>query len=389
LKDVSLVIVAAGRGERAGGGVAKQFRPLGGIPMWRWSVNTAERLYLSGLLRECVLVVPEAELESIRGHGQSFTLPFIATAGGAERQDSVLRGAESASGEHILIHDAARPFLSVALFKRLAAALDDDYGVLPLLPVTDALKRSDSEGVLSSFPRENLWLTQTPQGFPRDMLIQALRSHPCGAKDEGEVWEAAGHPLRSVKGERSNIKITWEEDFILAESLIHRDYRTGIGYDIHPLIPGEKFILGGVTFPDFPLGFLGYSDGDVLVHTVCDALLGAAGLSDIGMLYPAGDPQYKGIASTLLLADVVKRVDREGWTLEWIDCVISAQEPRLAQSLPLMVSTIEERFLREWRGRLHLKAKSGEGIGEIGHSHAVVCRSVATLSRRSLPCALE
>ena len=389
MKDVSLVIVAAGRGERAGGGVAKQFRPLAGIPLWRWSVNTAERLYLRGLLRECVLVVPAAELESIRGQASSFAVPFIVTAGGAERQDSVLRGAVAASGSHVLVHDGARPFLTVALFERLVAALDDDYGVLPLLPVSDALKRSDAEGDLSSFPRDNLWLAQTPQGFPRDRLIQALRSHPTGAKDEGEVWEAAGHPLRSVKGERSNIKITWEEDFILAESLIHRDYRTGIGYDIHPLIPGEKFILGGVTFPDFPLGFLGYSDGDVLVHTVCDALLGAAGLSDIGLLFPAGDPQYKGIASTLLLADVVKRVEREGWTLEWIDCVISAQEPRLAQSLPLMVSTMEELFPLEWRGRLHLKAKSGEGVGEIGHSHAVVCRSVATLSRRSLPCALE
>ncbi|MDI9370325.1 MAG: 2-C-methyl-D-erythritol 2,4-cyclodiphosphate synthase, partial [Synergistota bacterium] len=374
MKDVSFVVVAGGKGERTGGSVPKQFRPLAGFPLWRWSVNTAERLFLRGLVKECVLVLPAGDLDSTGREVRSFKVPVVVTAGGAERQESVLRGIDAASGEYVLIHDGARPFLSVSLAERLVAALDREHGVLPLLPVSDALKLSDEDGALSPFPRENLWITQTPQGFPRKALISVLRSHSGGAKDEGEAWSDSGLPLRSVKGERTNIKITWEEDFAMAEGIAQRAFRTGIGYDIHPLVPGRRYILGGVEFPDFPLGFSGHSDGDVLVHAVCDALLGAAGLGDIGMLYPASDDKYKDMASTILLKDVVDRVEGEGWSLEWIDCVISAQLPRLAPSLPRMIETMEGFFPASWRGRLHLKAKSGEGIGDVGYSRSVVCR---------------
>ena len=292
-----------------------------------------------------------------------------------------MRGVRVASKTFVLVHDGARPFLSFALVERLLAALTPECGVVPLLSVSDALKKINEENVPLPCSRENLWLTQTPQAFHREKLLSVLALHGGGAKDEGEAWSSAGLPLRSVRGERKNMKVTWEEDFSLAELWIQRTFRTGIGYDIHPLVPGRKFILGGMEFPDFPLGFAGYSDGDVLVHAVCDALLGAAGLGDIGMLYPAGDPAYKNIESIFLLADTVRRVEEEGWALEWIDSVICAQEPRLASSLPYMIAKMEDVFPVPWKRRMNLKVKSGEGIGSVGSCHSIICHSVATLSR--------
>ena len=383
MKETSLVIVAAGKGERAGGacGTAKQFRTLGGICLWKWSASAGERLYARGRVHECVLVVPEIALDAVHRETIGWKAPFRVVPGGAERQESVLRGIEAASGEYVLVHDGARPFLSEELAGRLIDSLTPDCGVIPLLPVSDALKKTGDDRTLVAFPREGLWLSQTPQGFPRKKLVSVLTSHGGGAKDEAEAWISAGFPLLQVKGERKNIKITWEEDFALAESYVQRTVRTGIGYDIHPLVPGRRFILGGVDFPDFPLGFAGYSDGDVLVHAVCDALLGAAGMGDIGLIYPAGDPAYRNIASIRLLADTARRVEQDGWTLEWIDSVICAQEPKLTGSLPRMISTMEEVFPEAWRGRLHLKAKSGERVGPVGESHSIVCHSAATLWR--------
>ena len=279
MKEASLVIVAAGKGERAGGagGTAKQFRPLAGIPLWKWSASAGERLFNKNVLHECILVVPESAVESVQRETLGWKIPFFVVPGGAERQESVVRGIRAASREYVLVHDGARPFLSGALVERLLESLTDEYGVAPLLPVSDALKKTGEDGAFSPFPREGLWVTQTPQAFHREKLLSVLQTHGGGAKDEAEAWIAAGHPLRSVRGERKNIKITWEEDFSLAELYVQRTFRTGTGYDVHPLVPGRRFILGGVEFPEFPLGFAGYSDGDVLAHAVCDALLGAAG----------------------------------------------------------------------------------------------------------------
>ena len=380
MKSCSFLLVAAGRGSRAGGGLPKQFRLLGGRPLWEWSARTAEMLYRAGEIMEIILVVPPGREEEFKRAAEAFSCPFFITPGGAERADSVLKGVEAARGEAVLVHDAARPFLSAALCRRLLGALAPDRGVVPLLPAADALKRRGEDGHLEAFPREGLFLTQTPQAFWTLELKDCLERFGRGVKDEGEAWIASGRELRSAEGERKNMKITWEEDFTLAESLFSRTYRAGSGYDIHPLVPDRPFILGGVAFPDFPLGFKGYSDGDVLVHTLCDALLGGAGLGDIGMLFPAGEEKYRNISSLLLLEDVGKRVFLEGWTLEWFDGVICAQKPPLAAALPAMISAMEGVLPSRWKGRIHLKAKSGEGIGAVGECGAVVCSGIATLS---------
>ena len=380
MKSCSFILVAAGKGERAGGSLPKQFRLLGGRPLWEWSFLAAEKLHREGEILETVLVVPPGREDDFRRAAEKYSCPFSITEGGSERSASVRSGVGAAEGEYVLIHDAARPFLSVSLCRRLLEVADPDGGAVPLLAAADAMKCRDKDGNLSAFPREGLFLTQTPQIFPTLQLKEVLERYGRGAKDEAEAWIDSGRELRSVEGERKNMKITWEEDFTLAEALFSKTSRTGVGYDIHPLVPDRTFILGGVPFPDFPLGFRGYSDGDVLVHTLCDALLGAAGLGDIGLLYPAGEIKYHNISSLLLLEDVGRRVYALGWSLEWFDGVICAQEPRLAPFLPAMIAAMEGVLPPEWQNRLHLKAKSGERTGTVGECGAVVCSGSATLS---------
>lgn len=376
----SLVVVAAGRGERAGGDAPKQYRRLGGRMMWEWSALLADNLFAAGAAREVVFVVPAGDEPLFSEKLSAFSCPFSVTAGGAERKDSVLNGLRCAKGDFVLVHDGARPFASTGLCLRVMESVTEERGIVPLLPVSDALKKEETTGVFQPFPREGLFLTQTPQGFPTEKLVRALRSHGEGAKDEGEAWIRAGHDLGAVPGDRSNTKITWPEDFALGESRLRRTFRTGIGYDIHPLVPGRRFTLGGVVFPDFPLGFRGHSDGDPLVHALCDAILGGAGLGDIGTLYPATDLKYKDMSSLVLLEDTARRASSAGWSLEWADCVVIAQEPRLSSRLQDMVRTMEQVLPAEWRKRVHLKAKSGEGEGAVGNCSSVICHAAATLS---------
>ncbi len=376
----SLVIVAAGRGERAGGNGPKQYRMLGGRMLWEWSALLAEKLVAADFVRDVVFVVPPGDECLFTEKLSDYSFPFSVTAGGEQRKDSVVKGLRCAKGEYVLVHDGARPFADPELCVRVMASVTDNRGAVPLLPVSDALKREEKNGTFQPFPREGLFLTQTPQGFQKNKLEKALLSHGNGAKDEGEAWVLAGYDLAAVDGDRRNMKITWPEDFALGESRFQRSFRTGIGYDVHPLVPGRRFILGGVHFPDFPLGFRGHSDGDPLVHALCDAILGGVGLGDIGNLYPASDMKYKNISSLLLLEDAAGRVSSAGWSLEWADCIVIAQEPRLGSCLQDMIKAMEAVLPPCWKNRLHLKVKSGEREGAVGNCCSVICHAAATLS---------
>ena len=380
MKNFSLVVAAAGRGERAGGELPKQYRTLGGRMLWEWSALLAEGLFADGKISEAVFVTPPGDEELFKERLAPLSCPCRTTAGGAERNDSVLKGLLLARGEYALVHDGARPFATADLCSRVMARVTGEEGVVPLLPVQDALKKKDGSGRLSPSSRDGLYITQTPQGFHRDLLISALSDRGRGSRDEGEAWVNAGRPLESVRGEAGNVKITWPEDFRLAEARFQRTFRTGLGYDVHPLAPGRRFILGGIPFPDFPLGFIAHSDGDPLIHALCDGVLGAAGLGDIGTAYPASDEKYRDISSLFLLEDSARRTAALGWALEWADCVVIAQRPKLADKLEAMTSAMNAVLPLPWRGRLHIKAKSGEGEGAPGRCETVICHAAVTLS---------
>jgi len=386
LIEWSCVLVAAGRGSRQGGPAPKQFLMLGGLPVWFWSARIFDRLFLEGTLAELVVVHAAGEKESFRPWIEELSIPVILTEGGSQRWNSVLNGLSNSSGTYAMVHDAARPFLTEGLCRRLMAAVDEDIGAVPCVPVRDSLKIAGDDGVVTTSPidRTILRAAQTPQCFPRAALFEAL-SRQGACADEAEAWCAQGSPLREVRGESGNFKITYAEDFDMASSMAENRtfYRTGFGFDVHPLTPGNGIVLGGISIRS-ALCSQGHSDGDGLCHAISDALLGAAGLPDVGVLFPASDSAYRGAYSLDLLRDAVALVDKEGWSVEWVDAVIHIQEPRLAEFTDQITRNLDGVLAGigpAYRPRVNVKVKSGELSGVVGNSEAFQCFAIATLRK--------
>jgi 2-C-methyl-D-erythritol 4-phosphate cytidylyltransferase/2-C-methyl-D-erythritol 2,4-cyclodiphosphate synthase len=287
-----------------------------------------------------------------------------------------------------MVHDAARPFVGEGLLRALMEAAAPTVGAVPVIPVAEAVKRVDPGGKVRAVDREGLYTTQTPQSFFRETLTRVLAESNASFKDEAEAWLAAGLELRCVEGERLNFKVTWPEDLELARALVASRknrggeslVRTGIGYDVHRLVPERALVLGGVTIPS-PLGLLGHSDADVLAHAVADALLGAAGQPDIGNLFPASDEGYKNADSMELLRRVVERVKGYRWEIAWVDAVIEAQVPRLNAHLPAIKEKLSALLNPGGGPCINVKAKSAEGTGDPGSGKSMVCYAVVTLTR--------
>mgnify|MGYP002622329732 CR=1 FL=1 len=367
-KNFSFIIVAGGKGSRMGG-ERKQFSILDGKPLWKWSADKANEL--NEFISEIILVIPSDYDEKILPD-ENYKIPLKIIKGGSERAESVLNGLKASECEYVLVHDAARPFASKNLFLSLMAKTENDVGVVPVLPVSDALKRIDDEKI-SCVEREGLYITQTPQSFHREKLINAVTKN-LKAKDEAEAWENFGLKLDYVKGEKLNFKITFQDDMLIAKSLVNNKIiRTGIGYDVHRLVPERKLILGGVKIQDSNLGLLGHSDADILTHAIMDSILGAAGLEDIGNIFSADDEKFKGADSMKLLEEVMKLVKAEGWKVEFVDAVVEAQVPRLNKYKPAIKNNLGKFF------DVNIKFKSPEEIDDAGRGLAMKCRAVATL----------
>ena len=369
-KSVSFVIVAGGKGSRMGG-EKKQFMLLNGRPLWRWSYD----ILTPECVKESILVIPQGS--EVNHVPENLTVPLKIAYGGKERAESVLNGLKEAACDYVLVHDAARPFLSLNLIHSLIDATDETHGAVPVLPVSDALKKIDGDNI-SCINRDGLYITQTPQSFPREKLIEAVSKNP-GAKDEAEAWKKCGHELRHVKGERLNFKVTWPEDMIIARALTEGITRTGTGYDIHRLVPERKLILGGIEI-DSPLGLLGHSDADLLTHSVMDAILGAAGLPDIGNLFPASDERFRGADSIELLREVMRMISAEGWHVEFVDAVVKAQVPRLNAYRERVIESMKRFF------EFNVKFKSAEHIDDSGDGLSMSCWAAATLRRSENEC---
>ena len=378
MNNYSFIIVAGGKGSRMGQ-TKKQFLTLGNLEVWNWSANTASELHNNGI-KEIVLVIPtdSHNLKSQILNDWDKNIPLKIVFGGNERAISVLNGLEAAENDFVMVHDAARPFVTKNLLIALMNATDENTGVIPLLPVSDALKKVDNNQNISSVNRDSLYATQTPQSFNRLRLINAVKKYPL-AKDEAEAWLSEGLNLKYVDGEKLNFKITWHDDMKIAESLVSQKIiRTGIGWDIHRLVPDRDLILGGVLIPS-NVGLLGHSDADVLTHAIMDAILGAAGLPDIGNLFPAKDSKFKNANSLELLKIVLDLVHNDSWDIEWLDCVIQAQIPKLNAYIPDMKKNLTHLFDSEI---VNIKAKSAEFIDDSGAGLSMTCNVIATLSKK-------
>ena len=376
----SFLIVAAGSGSRLGG-APKQFRQLGGRPVWRWSCDTALSLRESGHVLDIVLVLPEGQIEELLP--ECGKLGIKAVRGGATRSGSVLNGLTECRAPYVLIHDAARPFITETLSVRLTEEAEKCGAAVPLLKCSDALKKTDGSSIYPE-DRNNYFLTQTPQAFRREDLITIMRES-VSADDEASLWIASGRKIAQVCGEEANFKITtkfdWDMACALAGNMI--EIRVGHGYDIHKLVRGRPLVIAGVNVEGSELGLLGHSDADLVTHAVMDALLGAAGEPDIGTIFPANDEKWKDADSTELLHKVLSMLAAKGWKPDWVDATLNAQQPRLGH----LISNFKDKLNNELGGSsgspvFNIKVKSAEGCGSAGRGECMICHCVAAISRR-------
>lgn len=382
---VTAIIAAAGEGRRLGAGMPKQLLEIGGRTILERSVSA----FVGHDRVDDVIVVLPAALVNAPGTWTAATPPPAVriVAGGARRQDSVANAFDSVSGDSdvVLVHDAARPFITAELISRAIDAAAEHGAAIVAVPVRDTVKRVESRGnsrvVADTIPRDSVYLAQTPQAFRRDVLRDAVALGRSGvdATDEAMLAERAGHAVHIVEGDPSNVKITTADDLELARrGGASAVVRIGTGYDLHRLVEGRPLVLGGVTIPS-ERGALGHSDADVVCHAVTDAVLGAAGAGNIGQRYPDTDPTWKGASSIELLRDSVRHVGAAGFAVENVDVSVVLERPKIAPFLSDIQARVAE-ALRVEPSRVSVKGKTNEGLDAIGRGEAIAAHAVALLS---------
>ncbi|HVZ68853.1 MAG TPA: bifunctional 2-C-methyl-D-erythritol 4-phosphate cytidylyltransferase/2-C-methyl-D-erythritol 2,4-cyclodiphosphate synthase [Rhizomicrobium sp.] len=371
---IAALIVAGGRGERAGGGVAKQYRPLLGKPVLSWTVDAFRDA-------DPVQVVIGADDSAAFEAAMSGRKILAPATGGPNRQESVRLGLEALaahSPEFVLIHDAARPLASSALIARVKDALHSGAeAVVPVLPVTDALKRREENG-LPAVSRDGLFRAQTPQGFRFDAILAAHRAQRGReAVDDIAIAENAGMKITTVAGDERNLKITAAEDFALAESLMGGQFRTGMGLDAHRFGPGDHVWLCGLKIPH-SAGLIGHSDADAGLHALTDAILGAIGSGDIGQHFPPTDERWRGASSDKFLKHASDLVTKAGGSVVHCDVTLICEAPKVSPHREAMRKRIAE-ILNLDVSRVSVKATTTEGMGFTGRREGIAAQAVATI----------
>ncbi len=399
---VTAIIAAGGRGVRFGGTRPKQLIEVGGEPILLRSVRA---FATHPSIAEVIVALPDELAANPPAYLQSPRVRIV--AGGARRQDSVANAfrAASASSDVIVVHDAARPFASAALIERTIAIAAESGAAVAAAPARDTVKfvAGPGEGpaeagydvrVLETLPRERVFLAQTPQAFRRGVLADALRLAE-DATDEATLAEKAGHCVRIVEGEATNIKITTPDDLAMAEAIANpsairhapsavakppRTGRAGIGYDVHRLVDARPLILGGVTIPS-ERGALGHSDADVVCHAVTDAILGALSLGDIGRHFPDTDPRWKDANSLDLLARAVAMAGECGYEIGNVDVTVILERPKIKDHIDAIRATLA-RTLGIDVARVSVKGKTNEGLDAIGRGEAIAAHAIALTRAR-------
>jgi 2-C-methyl-D-erythritol 4-phosphate cytidylyltransferase/2-C-methyl-D-erythritol 2,4-cyclodiphosphate synthase len=369
------LIVAAGSGSRMGGGVPKQYQLLGGKPVVRWAV---EALIGHPAIKTTRVVIGRGQQELALAALAGIDLgPLI--EGGAERADSVRAGLEAISGNAVLVHDAARPFCPPAVVDRLVAQLEFFEGAAPVLPVGDTLARGGGQ-LGDPVDRAGMVRVQTPQAFRLDVLRQAYANWSgASPTDETTVVRAAGMRVATVEGDPALDKLTTPTDFDRAEQWLagRLSSRTGMGFDVHAFAGEGPVMLGGVEI-EHSRGLAGHSDADVVLHAITDALLGAAGLGDIGEHFPPSDPQWKGASSETFLRHAVQLLESKGAIIDHVDCTIIAEEPKVGPHRQAMrVNIAQTAGLR--MDQVSVKATTTEGLGFIGRREGIAAQAVASI----------
>jgi 2-C-methyl-D-erythritol 4-phosphate cytidylyltransferase/2-C-methyl-D-erythritol 2,4-cyclodiphosphate synthase len=381
LPDCVALIVASGRGQRFGDSLRpKQYQPLAGRAVLRHSLERFCRHPRVGAVR-AVIYPDDRALYDAAAAGLDLLAP---ATGGDTRQESVRRGLASlqeAAPDVVMIHDGVRPLLDDLLIGRVLDGLASHPAVLPAVPVTDTLKRVVHGSVLGTVDREGLHRAQTPQGFRYQDILAAHERHAGTAlTDDVALAEAAGLRVAVVAGDESNLKITTPDDLARAARLLGGGLvqRTGLGFDVHRLAPGDGLVLLGVRLPE-PLRLIGHSDADVGLHALTDALLGTLGAGDIGSHFPPSEARWAGADSTLFLAHARQLVEAAGGRIEHVDVTLICERPRIGPHRAAMVARLGE-LLDLAPGRVSVKATTTEQLGFTGRGEGIAAQAVATVS---------
>jgi 2-C-methyl-D-erythritol 4-phosphate cytidylyltransferase/2-C-methyl-D-erythritol 2,4-cyclodiphosphate synthase len=379
MSQKAVLIVAAGKGERAGTGLPKQYERLAGQPMLRRTVQ-AFRAFDPVCRIQLVIGAGQEELADSALAGLNLPVPVL---GGATRQESVRLGLDALSAsapDYVLIHDAARPLISGAVIGAVISALQAGAdGALPMVAASDTLRRKDADGHWTLISRENLYRAQTPQGFVYAKIAAAHRQHSReDVTDDVALAELAGMKVQMVEGEEKNIKVTRKEDFALAERLMGGgDVRTATGYDVHKFKDGDHIWLCGLKIAHSH-GLEGHSDADVGLHAITDALLGCIGEGDIGQHFPPTDERWRGAASWKFLDHAAALVAAKGGTINHVDLTIICERPKIGPHRDEMRAKIAE-ILKIEPSRVSVKATTTEGLGFTGRREGIAAQAIATV----------
>lgn len=384
-RHVWAIILAAGGGSRMGastGGVPKQFLEWRGQPLYWHSARAFRRC---GAVKGLVFVFPDTGFGPALEHCRALAaeddpgLPWVAARGGERRQDSVRHGLDALPPgcTHVLIHDAARPFLTAALIHRVLAGLERAPAAVPGLRMTDTVKRLEGERIAGTLPRDGIATVQTPQGFDTRLLRAAHdAAGDRDVTDDAALMEALGHTVIMVEGDDGNRKITHAADLRLLEaaSAPRALPRVGFGYDVHRYGPGRPLRLGGVPLEN-GMEVIAHSDGDVLLHALTDALLGCAGLGDIGEHFPDTDAAFDNASSAALLDEALRLFHGRGLRLSNVDLTIVAQKPRVSAHKDAIRKNVA-RLLHLPRECVNIKATTEEGLGFTGRAEGIKAQAV-------------
>ena len=380
MTDTVALIVAAGRGHRAGGGLPKQYQLLAGQSLLRRSClafMNHPRIDAVGV----VIHPDDAPLYAESTTGLEILPPVH---GGATRQDSCRNGLESLIGlapQKVLIHDAARPFVDEATIGRVLDALGDSPAAIAAIPVTDTLKRAGARGLVAgTVEREGLWRAQTPQGFRYAEILAAHRKLTSQSlTDDAAVAEAAGLAVALTPGSEANFKLTTEDDFARAERMLGTgDIRVGSGFDVHRFDEGTSVTLCGIKIKH-DKSLAGHSDADVGLHAITDALLGAIGEGDIGSHFPPSEAKWHGADSSLFLRHAAELVGKRGGKIRHLDVTLICEEPKVGPHRDFMRARVAE-ITGIAIDRVSVKATTTEGLGFTGRGEGIAAQATATVS---------
>jgi 2-C-methyl-D-erythritol 4-phosphate cytidylyltransferase/2-C-methyl-D-erythritol 2,4-cyclodiphosphate synthase len=378
--NVTAILVAAGRGTRAGGGLAKQWRPLGARRVIDWTLAAFDR---ATQVSELLVVLHPEDMDLAAT--LTAAKPLRCVSGGATRSASVACALAAVADPEaiVLIHDAARPVVSADLIARVVAGVIETGAAAPALPVVDALWTGAGDRVTGMQPRDGLYRAQTPQGFHAGAIRDAHAAATGAAADDVEIARAAGMPVAIVAGDEQNFKITYPQDFARAAALLKErdkmDIRTGNGYDVHRFGTGDAVILCGVEVPH-DRALMGHSDADVGMHAVTDAIYGALGDGDIGQHFPPSDPQWKGAASEIFLRHAVALAAERGYTITHMDCTLVCERPKIGPYHAVMKAKMSE-LMGLQPDQVSVKATTSERLGFTGREEGIAALATVTLVR--------